>query len=1226
MVRNKPIHPDIDTDSEHSVRMDNAKQIPRNKSEKEEEKITEPLAHQPPDQSAENHHAHKFNAFPHLEYVEKRPCCSTCIGCSVFGALLILLVGLLAGGVNVITFSTEVPMYLRDHESYIGYTALLQAESTANSQLNEDDSEDLERSSSLFPLEIIYVLNDNNEDTLLTADFLTAIKEFEEEIAFNAEYVDYCALTYTYDANNPSCVRHTTPINYFDTEWWLPATTTIPNPTSPSAMNLYYAYNSKLWAVSNISYVFANPQDPDYESDTLSLDSDTIDTIAEYWGTYCSEAPCGSEANPDSPYAYLFPSSGNSTTNLNASNYFWAVSDASYGLQDDLSVGENAVALKSIFYFGGPLKKSDGTLYETEGDDYDTMESKVGNWLYSEFQSYLSTGIDGIKVHWDGKENGMFSVHIQTWLAKDGALAIGTSFCFVFLYLMLMLRSFMLAVFGMGMILANFIPAILLYRGIAGFEYFGTLNMLGIFIILGIGADDLFVFMDTWTATKAQYPNMPHHQKLSHTLGHAGKAMLTTSLSTALSFLANTTSSFPAVYTFGAFCFFLVLCNFCSVCILWPCIVTAYEYYFKGGDSFLCLDNNCCCLSCLCKNKKKDKWGYKTASNEEETPEEPGGIEVFFRDRYYPLLHKLRYPILVFFFCLAVIYIAFSAGLQPDPDPPAFLPDSDNYMSFTDTKMEYFGSREVTIGKLVVKIPLGIDYLDQSECDGRTCDPTIPSDYGTIYWNEDIEDMRTEFGQKLILDFCEDMEFGTDEGVSAADRYVYEADVYLDNPVRCMMTSFKLWCEYNDCPKTAHLESGSRLLEDDYIVDEDDFTIYLTQFLNDDQMPNDAGYVAGQTNYDVWGDYIYAEDVYSVKVFRFVMVQAYLDAGDVDYQKGMNIYNTWKDWLEAWQNKAHSEAYDEMSFLDTAIITDNGAFQYFFLQEQITKEAITGIVLSLALAYIVLCAATMNWIISLYCILTIAILVLGVISFTVWNGWKLGVIESVIYVMVVGLSVDYTVHLSEAYLASGKEKREDRCQVMLYRMGISIISGAVSTLGAAFFLLLATVIFFSKFGSIIFFLIFQSAFVSLAGFSALLDTFGPQVPQLGENIKRHVEVLVQMPDGTFSSGYVEQIVDEKTCKVLFDDTKEEKDVLIWSTKRKYEDGSLHFVEHLWSAIYKFFHRMWKGYQDWYSSDLSQYDQLMEQNALLNEKLDDLNSKLDTLMAEKNFNGVAPKTS
>ena len=43
------------------------------------------------------------------------------------------------------------------------------------------------------------------------------------------------------------------------------------------------------------------------------------------------------------------------------------------------------------------------------------------------------------------------------------------------------------------------------FRVILDFRYIGIFHILSVFIILGIGADDVFIFMDTWKETG-------HHQ------------------------------------------------------------------------------------------------------------------------------------------------------------------------------------------------------------------------------------------------------------------------------------------------------------------------------------------------------------------------------------------------------------------------------------------------------------------------------------------------------------------------------------------------------------------------------------------------------------------------------------------------------------------------------------------------------------------------------------------
>jgi hypothetical protein len=69
---------------------------------------------------------------------------------------------------------------------------------------------------------------------------------------------------------------------------------------------------------------------------------------------------------------------------------------------------------------------------------------------------------------------------------------------FVFLYLRVMVGSWFLACMGMLEIVLSIPTAVFLLRFICGVNYFAGLNMLCIFIVSAIGADDIFVFMDAY--------------------------------------------------------------------------------------------------------------------------------------------------------------------------------------------------------------------------------------------------------------------------------------------------------------------------------------------------------------------------------------------------------------------------------------------------------------------------------------------------------------------------------------------------------------------------------------------------------------------------------------------------------------------------------------------------------------------------------------------------------
>jgi predicted RND superfamily exporter protein len=93
---------------------------------------------------------------------------------------------------------------------------------------------------------------------------------------------------------------------------------------------------------------------------------------------------------------------------------------------------------------------------------------------------------------------------------------------------------------------------------------------------------------------------------------------------------------------------------------------------------------------------------------------------------------------------------------------------------------------------------------------------------------------------------------------------------------------------------------------------------------------------------------------------------------------------------------------------------------------------------------------------------------------------------------VVGLAVDYVVHLAEGYHMSPHPDRLSRVRDMLEFVGISVISGATSTIGASLFMVGAKIRFFMQFGLFMFSTIGFSLLYSLVLFTTVLGLIGPQ--------------------------------------------------------------------------------------------------------------------------------------
>ena len=154
-----------------------------------------------------------------------------------------------------------------------------------------------------------------------------------------------------------------------------------------------------------------------------------------------------------------------------------------------------------------------------------------------------------------------------------------------------------------------------------------------------------------------------------------------------------------------------------------------------------------------------------------------------------------------------------------------------------------------------------------------------------------------------------------------------------------------------------------------------------------------------------------------------------------------------------------------------------------------------GIVIGLCLALVILVVATTNLAVGVVATLIIALITCSVLGVINMIGWKLGPLESLNLTLVVGLAVDYVVHLAEGYIGLKNETREAKVKHTLTHVGVSVLSGACTTLGASIFLLAAKILFFFQFGIFIFCTIGFSVMYSLFFFPTVMALIGPE----GEN-------------------------------------------------------------------------------------------------------------------------------
>ena len=114
-----------------------------------------------------------------------------------------------------------------------------------------------------------------------------------------------------------------------------------------------------------------------------------------------------------------------------------------------------------------------------------------------------------------------------------------------------------------------------------------------------------------------------------------------------------------------------------------------------------------------------------------------------------------------------------------------------------------------------------------------------------------------------------------------------------------------------------------------------------------------------------------------------------------------------------------------------------------------------GIGIAMSFAFIVLMIVTRNIITSLVSIFIVAVIIMSMMAFLVWDGQQLGMEQSISIVMLIGFAVDYVLHLATDFMHSAGETRHDKMRQAYREMGISIFSGCITTFGCGLWLFAA---------------------------------------------------------------------------------------------------------------------------------------------------------------------------
>ncbi|XP_027006751.1 protein dispatched homolog 3 [Tachysurus fulvidraco] len=216
--------------------------------------------------------------------------------------------------------------------------------------------------------------------------------------------------------------------------------------------------------------------------------------------------------------------------------------------------------LRSEIHFGAPLP----SFYSLQDRPLE-QRRRFRDFVvqYADILAQQSTS--KVKVLYGGTE--LFDDEVRRTFHSDMLLALFSGACIAVLVYILTSFSLFLTFFGLASIGLSCLVALFLYHVVFRVKYLGILNGVAAFIIIGIGVDDVFVFISTFRQAAHV---VGAEQRMLHTVKTASRATFLTSFTTAAAYAANAFSQIPAVHDFSLFMSLIVSCCWLWVSILMP--------------------------------------------------------------------------------------------------------------------------------------------------------------------------------------------------------------------------------------------------------------------------------------------------------------------------------------------------------------------------------------------------------------------------------------------------------------------------------------------------------------------------------------------------------------------------------------------------------------------------------------------------------------------------------
>mmetsp|Transcript_19716 Transcript_19716/g.25544 ORF Transcript_19716/g.25544 Transcript_19716/m.25544 type:complete len:843 (-) Transcript_19716:79-2607(-) len=602
------------------------------------------------------------------------------------------------------------------------------------------------------------------------------------------------------------------------------------------------------------------------------------------------------------------------------------------------------------------------------------------------------------------------------------------SILYVGIWMRVYTRSTFLTSLCLFYILFSVTVGIFVYKIILRILFFDFIHLLVVFLILGIGADGAFVVIDAWNQSKEFYKD--EFERLAYSYNRSAATVFNTSFTTMFAFAVTGLSALVPISTFGIYAAICIGVNYIFVLTAIPATVLIWHRRY-------------------CKDDDEEKIESVSKAQEAKTEKGPPSFESMispnnkpFEKFYVPFILAHRVKLVVVGLVIGGMGMYGITNVSQLTKPEQFLPDDHMFTRYIDVLSDSFlGGQEDEFTEITVF--WGIDTIERDVFSHYS---GVVEDYEDELIFDKAFDPADPAAQAAMISLCETLQNATCSTSDCLGRTTLLLPESTSYQVTCSMKDF---ADYFEAKEGTPLSANTNKTL---------FYVQVQAFLEENPLYNDLiGFIGGELKF-------------FSSTFRLT-----LPVLSIGPEK-----KVYEDRLEKIMNQY------EASAPATAKLVNFASFD--FVQRSVEVALVDtvsrGLLITFPVVFAVMIYATRNAYLALVSVTSILFIVMAVLGFVFSVlEWELGVAESIVAIMIVGLSVDYCVHLghmvTHAKKNEGFSKKADQFHFSALTMGPTVLAGGATTLGAGVFLYGCQITFFNKMGVLLTMTVTSSLYFSL---------------------------------------------------------------------------------------------------------------------------------------------------